>query len=408
VIFAYFATVLFVPAFVTKMSPPRRTQAGSGSVRLLDRWIFVLTRNVLRHAKLVGILSLLAAIVLAWSATRVTADARLLDAFDKDEPASTTTRLLEDKLAGIRPLEVMISPNEGSVLSPEVLQRVEEVEHWASTQDGVITVVSYAQPLRAARLAVTDQEESMTRPFASLAHTRALGELLASGEKDPLTAWMSPDEKVARMTVFFRDTGIRRTLRVIESLKEEFEQGSGALRVSFVGEAYTGSVGRDSVLRDLISGLTLALVSIFVLLALLFRSLRLGLVAMPPNIIPLLATGAYMMARGIHLNMATVITFSIGIGLAVDDTVHVVARFLEERRRISSVRVALLRAARGTGRAIVITAISLSLGFSVLMLSEFVSVRQFGELIAVTVLNCLVSALFIQPALLLLVTKSKG
>lgn len=141
----------------------------------------------------------------------------------------------------------------------------------------------------------------------------------------------------------------------MRDLERQIENNLGQkhdVEVTFLGEAYTGSLGREHVLRDLISGLGLAIVTIFGLLALLFRSLPLGLVAMPPNVIPLLATGAYMMARGFQLNLTTVITFSIGIGLAVDDMVHVVARFREESAKITSRRVALLRAMRGTGTAI--------------------------------------------------------
>jgi hydrophobe/amphiphile efflux-3 (HAE3) family protein len=407
VVFAYFATVFFVPAFVTKTPAPKVSSRGEGHVGLLERSVFVVTRHVLEHAKWVAAGAVVLTGGLVWGATQVTVDARLLDAFEKGEEVTRTTRFLEEKLSGIRPLEVMITVEDGSVLNPAVIERVESVTTWVSGEKNVIAASNFALPLRSARQAVTGDPQTKLRPFDSLEHVQALGEVLRLGPTDPLENWVSEDERTARMTVFFEDAGIRRTLSLLEQLGDRLQADRGPpIKVDFLGEAYTGSVGRDDVLRDLISGLALALGLIFVLLTLLFRSLRLGLVAMPPNVIPLFATGAYMMARGIHLNMATVITFSIGIGLAVDDTVHVVARFREEKKRITSVRVALLRAARGTGRAIVVTAVSLSLGFAVLMMSEFVSVRQFGELIAVTVINCLISALIIQPALLLLVVGS--
>jgi predicted RND superfamily exporter protein len=267
------------------------------------------------------------------------------------------------------------------------------VANWARSQSDVIAVTGYFE--------VVPQK---TAPFVA-----------ASGLSTPdlstpdFSAWLSGDRRAGRITVFFKDSGIRKTLQTLAGLRERLGADQGKnLRFSFTGEAYTGSVGRDSVLRDLVSGLSFALVTIFVVLGILFRSVPLALVAIPPNVIPLLATAAYMTMRGIHLNMATVITFSIGIGLAVDDTVHVVARFREESARLSSTRVSLLRAARGTGRAIFVTALSLGLGFSVLLFSEFVSVRQFGELIAFTVIGCLVSALCIQPALLMLVVRPRG
>ncbi len=411
VVFAYFATVFFVPAFVTFFRVPRHRDAqGSAKpkVSLLEKSVFVVTRHVLRHAKLVTVLSFASAIGLGYGATQITADARLLDAFEEGEETTRVTHLIEDKLSGIRALEVLITVPQGSLLEPEKVLHVEEVTSWLQKESGVIFAASYVDPLRAMRELLAENPPKPGKPFASLEQLEALSEIASHEEGESATPWISPDGRAARLTVFFQDVGIRRTLVVLDQLRsrlsEAFPHQDGA-EVSFLGEAYSGSVSRDFVLRDLLWGLGGALVIIFVLLALLFRSLPLAIVAMPPNVIPLLATGAYMMARGIQLNMATVITFSIGIGLAVDDTVHVVARYREESRRISSVSVALLRAARGTGTAIVVTAISLSLGFSVLMLSEFVSVREFGELIAVTVINCLLGALLVQPALLVLVSR---
>lgn len=386
VILAYFATVLFVPAFVTFF--PRGAVSGSGTPRIgfIERLVFQITRLVLRRAAWVAVGTFLIGSLLVALSRGVTVDARLLDAFEEGEPVTALTRKLEQKLAGIRPLEIVVESDE-DLRSLPLRQHFDGVAKWARAEADVIAMTGYFEivpPLEAS-------------PFPG-----------GSAPQD-FTAWLSPDGRTGRLTVFFKDAGIQKTLKILDGLSARLNQGSGAkLRVSYTGEAYTGSVGRDSVLRDLVSGLGFALVTIFVLLGILFRSVPLALIAIPPNVIPLFATSAYMMMRDIHLNMATVITFSIGIGLAVDDTVHVVARYREEERRISSVRVGLLRAARGTGRAIVVTALSLGLGFSVLLFSEFVSVRQFGELIAFTVLMCLLSALIIQPALLSLVTKKRA
>ncbi len=95
------------------------------------------------------------------------------------------------------------------------------------------------------------------------------------------------------------------------------------------------------------------------------------------------------------------IIFSISLGLAVDGTIHVLARFREEtRERGLRAHPALIRAARGTGRAIVISCATLMAGFAVLLFSSFVPVRRFGELIAVTVGATLFATLIVQPALL--------
>lgn len=417
VLFAYVATVFFVPAFITLFAPPARwlKSTGKKAVGPIERGVFVVTRAVLRRAKGVAIATAVVGIGLGFAASRVVVDDRLLDIFEPHEEVVRTTHLLEEKLSGIRPLEVLLTTPDGSLLEPEILHHVEQMTAWASVDRDVIAASSYVMPLRETRASVTRNEANRKLPFASLEHARALLEVARSarGEgknKQPRNQFLSNDERAARLTLFLKDSGVKRSLEFISEFDKKMKDGLAGfpqLKILYLGEAYTGSVGRDHVLRDLLWGLGLALVIIFLLLVVLFRSLAVGLIALPPNVIPLLATAAYMMARGVQLNLTTVITFSIGIGLAVDDTVHVVARFQEERARLSSVQVALLRAARGTGRAIFVTALSLAAGFSVLMGSAFVSVAQFGELIVVTVINCLLGALLIQPALLSLVYRSK-
>lgn len=412
VVFAYFTTVLFVPAFVTYVKTPaswlKRDSSGRAKIGFFEKLVFRITLVVLKQAKIVAVLTVLSAALFSYAATKIDVDARLLDAFDKDEKASKVTYLLEEKLAGIRPLEIMLQSPRGSLLDPRLVNHVEKSLRALEQHEEVLASASFTTPLRELRASITRDMDSRERPFASPEQLEALASLIEKGQEGEPELFLSKDRKAARFTVFFTDAGVQRTLELVEELERDLSSGLPSdldVQVDFLGEAYTGSVGSSHVLRDLVGGLGLALVSIFALLALLFRSLKMGIVAMPSNIVPLLATAAYMMARGAQLNMTTAITFSIGIGLAVDDTVHVVARFREERRRITSVQVSLLRAARGTGRAIVVTALSLSVGFSVLMLSEFVSVQLFGELIAVTILNCLVGALIIQPALLWLVTR---
>ncbi len=384
VVLAYFSTVFVVPAFVTLFD--RRATGSDAQARVgrIERLVFALTLWVLTRAKWVAGFSFVAMAMLIVASANVTADARLLDAFEESEPVSVLTRKMESKLVGIRPLEIMLEAD-ASLLGEDLRRHVADVARWAESRPDVISATGFFDVLPQAL--DEDSAVAVLREYGS---------------------WISPDAKTARMTVFFRDSGIRQTLETLRQLELRLQDGSGlALGVSFTGEAYTGSVGRDSVLRDLLFGLGFALISIFVLLGLLFRSVRLALATIPPNVLPLLATGAYMTVFDIHLNLATVITFSIGIGLAVDDSVHVVARFRDESTRIRSVRVCLTRAARGTGRAIVVTALSLCLGFSVLLLSEFVSVRQFGELIAFTVASCLVSALIVQPALVYLLVRRR-
>ena len=404
VMIAYVVTITFLPAVITWVkAPSAKAEDGRG---WLETGIVRMTSAVLKRSW--GVLALTAVFlgVCIYGATLLEVDHALLDQFDEEDPVYTTTRLLEEKLDGVRPLEVFLEADEdGRFLDPAVLAVVDRTAAWATEREEILGAMSYAPILRQTLYLLSLDASARTAPFVNREQVDALVSLLRvrDEEADPLKAWLSPDGRQMRFQIKVRDVGAQATMRFIEDLEGELDRElSGAgVRFAFTGEAYTGSVGMDAVVGDLLGSLLTAIAIIFVLLSLLFRSLRLGLLSIPPNVIPLVATMAYMVLRDIPLNAATVIIFSISLGLAVDGSIHVLARFREEtRQRGSHTHSALLRAARGTGRAIVISSVTLMFGFAVLLMSNFVPVRRFGELIAVTVASCLLATLVVQPALL--------
>jgi uncharacterized protein len=344
------------------------------------------------------------------AASRVEVDSALLDQFDPDDEIYQTTRILEDHLTGVRPLEVYLwSDQERRFEDPEVIAAIERVSTWARQEHGeggdgvVIDAMAYSQTLRQTLALLSGREEAWVRPFQSAAGVHALTTILGQRRPGPLEDWLVEDATRARLQLRLRDVGAKRTLDFAEELEARLArelEPLGGVHFGFTGEAYDGSLGQRVVVQDLVSSLGTSIVVIFFLLVALFRNVRLAALAIPSNLLTLLGTLGYMVVRGIPLSTATAIVFSVSIGLAVDGSIHVIARFHEEISRGLGPYAALVRTARGTGRAISISQGSLVGGFGVLLLSEFVPVRQFGELMAVTVAVGLVGTLVLQPVLL--------
>jgi predicted RND superfamily exporter protein len=141
---------------------------------------------------------------------------------------------------------------------------------------------------------------------------------------------------------------------------------------------------------------------IFLIIGLLFRSLRVGLIAALPNTTPLLLTLGYMGWRGYDMNAGNVIVFTISLGIAVDDTIHLLYRFREEHHTQPNVVQATRSALAGTGPAIVLTSLLIVGGLAVLLFSQFVPTRRFAELLIVTMGGALVGDLLLLPACLVL------
>jgi predicted RND superfamily exporter protein len=158
--------------------------------------------------------------------------------------------------------------------------------------------------------------------------------------------------------------------------------------------------------HDLLYSLLSAAVVIFFLVALLFRSIRVGLIAVLPNLTPLTLTLGYMGLRGLDLNMSSAITFVISLGVAVDGTIHFLSRFLREVR-YHDVAEAVQLTLQGTGLAIAVAVVLIIGGCSMLQFSNFVPTRTFAELTSVTMAGALLGDLMLLPALLLLCWKPK-
>ena len=404
VMISYVVIITFMPAILTWVDPPKRDEIRRERNSMFTNVTSSLVSRLLhgRWAILLG--TVLFTLGAGYIASQITVDHALLDQFDETDPVYTTTILIEEKLSGVRPLEVVLSSTEDEhFLDPQIIEKIQEIRNWAALRPEVIRTLSYGDILRESYALLADDPTVRSERLKSAKQVKGLVTMMSQRKPSPLSEWLTEDGRRARIQLKLRDVGAQATMRFLDDLEKVIDSEIGedqTVSVSFTGEAYTGSRGQAAVVNDLLGSLLVAIVVIFLLLAFFFRSIRLGLLSIPPNLIPLVATMAYMVWREIPLNVSTVIIFSISLGLAVNGTIHVLARFREEIRRGLGREAALVRAAKGTGRAIVISCVTLMAGFGVLLVSSFVPVRSFGELIAVTIAGCLVATLIVLPPLL--------
>ncbi|MEM9730499.1 MAG: efflux RND transporter permease subunit [Myxococcota bacterium] len=400
---SYVVIITFVPAVLTWAKPPKAPPPRERN-SLYTNVTMNLVSRLLKWRWPILLLTAAFTAGAGYVASQITVDHALLDQFDETDPVYTTTVLIEEKLDGVRPLElVLVSDDDGHFADPKMIQKIQAIRDWAALRPEIIRTLSYGDMLRESYALLADDPSVRSEEFKSPKQVQGLVTMMSQRKPSPLDAWLTEDGEKARVQFKLRDVGAQATMAFLDDLEKEIQQvlsDEKSVDYSFTGEAYTGSRGQAAVVSDLLGSLLVAIVVIFLLLAFFFRSVRLGLLSIPPNLIPLVATMAYMVWREIPLNVSTVIIFSISLGLAVNGTIHVLARFREEMHAGLGREAALIRAARGTGRAIVISCITLMAGFAVLLLSSFVPVRNFGELISVTIGGCLVATLIVLPPLL--------
>lgn len=411
--FLYITTITVLGGLMPSFAAPRLSREGPRP-HLVGRCLGVAGRAVARRPKTVLMCSAAVIAFFLWSAHTVTASSRMFETYEPGHPSMRAVRLVDEKLGGVLPLEVSLTAErEGTFLEPATYARVAEAQRFATGLDAVLSARSYVDLHEQARAEIMRRMGPFGVPPGLATDDVARLEiqdaaLRAAGSGGRYGAFLTPDARRARIMLKVRDIGSRETGEVLDTLNakldELFPPGSG-VEARLTGAAQVHARAMDRFLRDLLMSLLGAALVIFVVIGLLFRSLRTGLIAVLPNLTPLVITWGYIGLRGYELNAGNVIVFAISLGIAVDDTIHFLARFREEVRVDGDVPEAIRRSFHGTGRAIVLTSVLIVAGLSVLLLSDFMPSRRFAELTNVTMAGALIGDLFLLPACLVLFSK---
>ncbi|CEN53431.1 conserved membrane hypothetical protein [Capnocytophaga canimorsus] len=158
---------------------------------------------------------------------------------------------------------------------------------------------------------------------------------------------------------------------------------------------------------NLIYSLGFAILMIALMIAIIFRSFRMILISLVPNMLPLLVTAGMMGFLGIPLKPSTVLVFSIAFGISMDDTIHFLAKYRQELiSRNWKIHKSVYASIRETGVSMFYTSIVLFFGFSVFLISDFGGTKALGGLISVTLFFAMLTNLLLLPSLLLSLERS--
>ena len=216
-------------------------------------------------------------------------------------------------------------------------------------------------------------------------------------------------EKYARISSKIGDVGLYAITDKNEALYAFVDKNidKDLLEVRVTGTGHLLDRNMSSLSRKLALGLLIALVAVSLLMGFLFRSVKMVILALIPNIFPMLMLAAILGYAGVNLNVSTAIIFTISFGIAVDDTIHFMSKFKLELNKGRSFLYALKRTYLSTGRAIVLTTLILCSGFLLLMCSDFLGTFYIGFLISATLMFALIADLLFLPVILLYFFKKK-
>lgn len=368
-------------------------EAGASS-----RALEAISRLVRRRPGLVLACALALVGLAAFTGRDVRTNSSILEMYPPEHPTAEAIHAVESHLSGVIPAYFHIEGPEGSWKEPENLERILALERAFAEEPGVRWTGSVASFLETLHGKLTD-EEGLPPSREAVAQELLLAEM--SGEL-PLEGLVDETWSEGRIMGLLADTGGREVVKMkarLEARAEEILAGSG-LEARLTGDGILASVGVNKLIGDLLGSVGLVFGIILVTLFVLLRDWRLALVAGIPNLVPLVFTLATLGIMGADIQTSNVVSFTVAIGLAVDDTIHFIVRFKQERNTGQPFAEAMRRTYHGAGHAIVLTSALLVLGFCILTTSDLTSTRHFGILSSVTMVAALLGDLFLLPSLL--------
>jgi len=399
-VLCWFAMMLTLPTVLAYVpvervgKPPTRSQSMARALGATDSLVRRRPRPVL-------LVSLAAVVLAAWTARDVRTNSALLELYPDDHPTSVAIHLAQDRLAGVVPIQAHFQGPPGSLKDPVILGKILAYEEALAAEDSVRWTGSIASFLRSLHHKLTD-EHTLPATRAAVAQELLLAEL--SGEV-PLSGLITPDDAQARILGLIDDAGGREVVAMkarMDAVGEELFADT-EVEVTLTGDGILASVGVDQLIGDLLSSVGLVFAIILVTMWVLLREVRLALVAALPNLVPLIFALAMLGLMGSDLQTSNIVTFTVAVGLAVDDTIHFIVRFKQERDSGRPFQEAMTRTFHGAGHAIWLTSALLVLGFAALTTSDLTSTRHFGILSSTAMVAALLGDLFLLPALLWLV-----
>ncbi|MBW1877778.1 MAG: MMPL family transporter [Deltaproteobacteria bacterium] len=366
--------------------------------RRIQRFVVGVGDWAMAHRRPVLGCSLLVLLAGAWGISRLDVDTYSIDYFYPSHVVRQDSVFIEDHFGPYTPLEFMVvAPN--GLRNTEVLGAVARWQDAMEEDAEVGWTHSVSGMARRLNQVLTDGEPSS---YEVPVDDVALEQALFLYEADPdahLEDLVDAEWTRARVTVGLKMMSARNIGNAVDRLVALAELPED---VQLVPSGYLPLYVKmmDYVVLSQVSSFAVAFLVIFALLALLFRSLRMAVLAVPANLLPLFITLGLMGVVGIRLDVATVTIAAIVLGLVVDDTTHLLYRFREKLRETGDHEEAMRQTLRTTGVAMAITTLVLVLGFSVLGLAQVKSVAYFGLLSAVAMAAALASDIILMPALL--------
>ncbi len=407
----FILSLLIIPIVYSFMSLPKTKHLKHLNKRWIDTFVNWMERLVRDRRISVYVVSLGLLVISIIGIYQINISGSPIEDMPKSAAFFDDIRFFEEEFKGIMPVEIVVdATRRKGILKPATIRRMNEIEQLIESTPELSKPVSVVNLVKYSKQAFYNGIPKYYQLPTSQENTFIMDVVRNSqGNADLLENFVDSTGQVARITTYIRDVKTERMeeieAQLIETINKTFP--AERYRVYLTGKALLFLKGTKYLVKNLILSLSLAIALIAMFMAYLFRSFKMIIISLIPNLLPLVVTAGVMGFVGVPIKPSTILVFSIAFGISVDDTIHFLAKYRQELIANQwRIQKSVYAALRETGVSMFYTSIVLFFGFSVFIISSFGGTVALGALVSATLLFAMLANLVLLPSLLLSLERS--
>ena len=410
IIFIFIISILLIPIWFSFFPAPKLRHTQHLDKKWVRSVVALLSDWVKNKRRTIYIVSAILTVVGFIGLSLIKTTGNITDDLSRNGDLYEDLQFFENNFGGVMPLEIIIDTKDTDGLNkPNVMLKVQELQDELSRYSEFSKPVSYIEFVKYANQAYKNDGPK----YYTLPQRRDVGRISSlvrkSEEINNLEVKLKDDiNSKARITLRMKDIPTPKMDSILNQLKPKIDSifNPEEYNVVVTGSSRVFLEGTKFLVGNLVYSLLLVILLISIFMAWMFRSFRMVIISLIPNLIPLLLTSAIMGYFSIPIKPSTILVFSIAFGISVDDTIHFLAKYRQELVASNwNIRQSVFNALKETGVSMIYTSVVLFFGFFVFVASDFGGTVALGLLVSITLFFAMLSNLLLLPALLLSLEK---
>jgi len=416
----FIISLIFIPSVLSYLPAPKPKHVRYLENKLLEKVLLKVEKWALQYSRWVIGIAIIITAFAVMGIFRLKSEGFIVDDLPQKDKIYTDLKWFESNFKGVMPLEIVIDTKKknGLLRSISTLQKIDELSAYIAANPATARPLSFVEGLKFVKQAYFDGDSlSYTVPYegdmafmGSYLKTKT-GTTTKNTLSKLLNNFMDSTKQTCRISVNMKDVGSVRLPILLKDFENKSKEifDTASYKVTFTGSSVTFLEGSTFIIRGLKDSIFWAFLLIAFCMLLLFRSFRILLCSLIPNLIPLIITAGVMGWTGISLKPSTVIVFSVALGIVIDVTIRFLVNYKQELPHFNNqTRPTLVQTIRHTGISIIYTSLVLIAGFVIFCFSSFGSIFALGWLTSLTLIVGTLTNLVLLPVLIMGLSKKNA